>query len=65
VRRNINGRGRAIRGGIAVLLLVGAAFLATSHMVIAILLLVGGLFTAFEALRGWCVMRACGVKTPF
>ena len=24
-----------------------------------------GVFVLFEALRGWCVLRACGVKTPF
>ncbi len=23
-----------------------------------------GLFQLFEAKRGWCVMRACGVRTP-
>ena len=24
-----------------------------------------GLFALFEAVRGWCLMRACGVKTKF
>jgi hypothetical protein len=23
------------------------------------------LFVAFEAARGWCALRACGVKTKF
>jgi hypothetical protein len=23
----------------------------------------GGVFCLFEALRGWCVARACGLKT--
>ena len=26
-------------------------------------LLAAGAFVGFEALRGWCVMRACGFKT--
>lgn len=24
-----------------------------------------GVFASFEALRGWCAMRACGVKTRY
>ncbi len=30
----------------------------------AIFILIG-LFCAFEAWRGWCAIRACGVKLPF
>jgi len=26
-------------------------------------LAVSGGFVLFEALRGWCVLRACGIKT--
>jgi len=26
--------------------------------------LVGGLFLIFEALAGWCVLRAMGIRTP-
>jgi hypothetical protein len=25
----------------------------------------GGLFAIFESLRGWCLVRACGIKTKF
>ncbi|QDU33633.1 hypothetical protein KS4_16880 [Poriferisphaera corsica] len=28
-------------------------------------LLLIGLFAIFEALRGWCILRALGIKTPF
>jgi hypothetical protein len=31
----------------------------------AILLFIGGGFVWFEAARGWCMMRACGVKTKW
>ena len=31
---------------------------------LAVLALAGG-FTLFEALRGWCVMRACGIRTKW
>jgi hypothetical protein len=24
-----------------------------------------GIFVLFEAVRGWCLARACGVKTKF
>lgn len=30
---------------------------------VAVLTLMG-LFQLFEARRGWCVVRACGIRTP-
>jgi uncharacterized membrane protein len=24
-----------------------------------------GIFALYEALRGWCVLRACGIKTKY
>jgi hypothetical protein len=30
----------------------------------AVALLAAGVFQLFEAKRGWCVMRACGIRTP-
>lgn len=32
---------------------------------LAIVLAIMGGFTMFEALRGWCALRACGLKTKF
>lgn len=26
-------------------------------------IIVAGVFSWFEALRGWCILRACGIKT--
>lgn len=31
----------------------------------AILLFLTAVFVWFEAVRGWCLMRACGVKTKW
>ena len=60
---NINGWGRLARAIWGVLLIgAGVALFSRSRWAFG-LLLVGGLFALFEAARGWCVMRACGVKT--
>ena len=61
--RNINFKGRLLRGIVAVALLAGAAFSFGVSLWLAITLLVSGVFVGFEALRGWCALRACGIKT--
>ena len=44
--------------------LVAAAFLIPSASTWVRVVLAGtGGFALFEAVRGWCVMRACGIKT--
>ncbi len=59
---NINARDRLLRG-------VGAASSATIGLLVSRRSLAAGvvlgatsLFLAFEALRGWCALRACGTK---
>lgn len=61
--RNIDHNGRLVRGFGALALIVGAGFGFTTSIWFGIVLLVAGLFVAFEALRGWCVLRACGIRT--
>jgi hypothetical protein len=61
--RNIDNKGRLIRGMGALLLLVGAGFGFTVSVWLGLALLASGVFVAFEALRGWCALRACGIKT--
>jgi len=61
--RNIDNPGRLVRGLGALVLLVGAGFGFTVSVWLGLGLLAAGVFVAFEALRGWCVMRACGIKT--
>ena len=64
IKQNIDSKGRAARGGIAmVFLLAGACLVPDSHLLGAIFILIG-LFCAFESWVGWCAVRACGVKTP-
>lgn len=61
--RNIDNKGRLVRGLAALFLLAGSAFGFTQSMWLGVGLLLAGGFVAFEALRGWCFLRACGVKT--
>ena len=61
--RNIDNKGRLVRGFGALALLVGAGFGFTVSVWLGIALLTSGVFVAFEALRGWCALRACGIKT--
>jgi len=61
--RNIERKGRIVRGTMSVCFFAGAAFAFRASWVGGALLAVAGVFTLFEASRGWCVMRACGIKT--
>lgn len=60
---NIETAGRAARAAIGLALLLAAWLLRGDVPWLAIALLVAAIFTFFEALRGWCAFRACGVKT--
>jgi hypothetical protein len=60
---NIDQRGRWFRAlGAAGLLAGSVAALWLSYW-LAGALFVSSLFVGFEALRGWCFLRACGIKT--
>ena len=61
--RNIDNKGRLVRGLGALGLFVGAWFAFGVATWLAIVLVVSGGFALFEALRGWCALRACGIKT--
>jgi hypothetical protein len=61
--RNINGPGRIARAVWGIGLIVAAGFLWGRSRWPALALAACGLFALFEAGRGWCVMRACGIKT--
>ena len=63
--RNIDNKGRLARGFGALALLVGAGFGSTLSVWLGLVLLAAGVFVAFEALRGWCALRACGIRTKF
>jgi hypothetical protein len=62
-RPNLDRRGRWLRGFLAVLLLAGGAVGFFVSPWLGLILAGPGAFVLFEALRGWCALRACGVKT--
>lgn len=61
--RNIDNKGRLFRGLTALALFIGAGFGFAQSKWLGFALLISGGFVAFEALRGWCFLRACGIKT--
>ena len=60
---NIDSRGRLVRGGIAVALFIAGGVLVDQQLWLGLMLIGIGVFALIEALRGWCLARACGVKT--
>ena len=62
--RNLSNTGRLVRGLGAIALLIGAGFAFFVSIWLGAALALGGVFGLFEALRGWCLLRACGIKTP-
>lgn len=60
---NIERKGRIVRGVAAVTLLIAGIIAATQIVWLGLILIGSSVFVAFEAMRGWCVMRACGIKT--
>jgi len=65
MKQNIDATGRAARGGIGLLFLLAAGCLVPVNGVLAGLFAVAGVFALWEASRGWCALRACGIKLPF
>ena len=64
--RNITGVGQFIRFLIGCGFFVGGVFAWRGEIRwLAVFFFIAGAFTWFEAARGWCVARACGVKTKW
>jgi len=63
---NIDGRGRIIRGIMSIALFT-AAFIAFRKGIgwLAIILALSGIVGVIETVRGWCVLRACKIRTRF
>jgi hypothetical protein len=62
-RPNIRKQGRIARGVIGTLCLVAGIVIAGDVSLWGLVLVAAGLFAIYEALSGWCLARACGVKT--
>jgi hypothetical protein len=60
---NIDRKGRMLRGLMGLALLACAAVCFGESLWLGALLAAAGLFGLLEAVRGWCLARACGIKT--
>ncbi|MHA3769911.1 YgaP family membrane protein [Verrucomicrobiota bacterium sgz303538] len=64
--RNIDTRGRSIRIGSSLFLFIATLISALNGWNwLAVILGISAAFVLYEGLRGWCLLRACGVKTRF
>ncbi len=62
---NIDRTGRILRAVWGVLLLIGAFFACRYAWWAGAILIGFAALTFYEAMRGWCIVRACGIKTKF
>lgn len=62
---NIDNKGRLIRAAGAIVIGTTAILLWSASTTAGACLALASAFLAFEAARGWCAARACGVKTKF
>jgi hypothetical protein len=60
---NLQAKGRIARGFVSVIFLLAAVTTFPFLVPLSLLLLASGLFALFEAVRGWCVLRAFGIRT--
>lgn len=60
---NIKRQGRIARGVIGSLCLIVGIILVDFVLWLGLIFVVAGLFAIYEAVRGWCLARACGIKT--
>lgn len=63
---NITTGGRLLRGlsGLAMFTTGGVLWRELESPAVGIVLITGAAFLLFEAARGWCAARACGIQTP-
>lgn len=62
-RPNIKRTGRIARGVSGALCLIAGIVVVDYVLWLGLIFVVAGLFAIYEALSGWCLARACGVKT--
>ncbi|HVU06960.1 MAG TPA: YgaP-like transmembrane domain [Verrucomicrobiae bacterium] len=63
LKRNLDHRGRRARGVMGALMLIAGIVIVDYVFWLGIVFVAAGLFAIFEAIRGWCLMRACGIRT--
>jgi hypothetical protein len=62
-RPNIRRSGRIARGVTGTICLIAGIVLVDESLTLGLVFVSAGLFAIFEAVRGWCLVRACGLKT--
>jgi hypothetical protein len=62
-RPNITRSGRIARGVIGTICLIAGIITVDFSLAVGLILVIAGLFAIFESVRGWCLARACGIKT--
>ncbi len=62
-RPNLKRQGRIARGVIGTVCLIAGIILVDFVLWLGLIFVGAGLFAIYEALSGWCVARACGIKT--
>ena len=62
---NLDRHGRLARGVIGALCLISGIIVVDYVLWLGLIFVAAGLFAIFESLRGWCLMRACGIKTKY
>jgi ligand-binding SRPBCC domain-containing protein len=60
---NLQSEGRWARGAIALIFGAIAFVVIPFSRRLGLILFLVAIFTVFEAVRGWCVLRACGIRT--
>lgn len=60
---NIDFKGRKVRAVLGSLLLLAGTVVMFWNVRAALVLWGSAAFVLFEAARGWCFVRACGIKT--
>ena len=61
--QNIGYQGRLVRGVLGSVLFILGVALASAPTWTRLVLIGAGAFAVFEAVRGWCLVRACGIRT--
>jgi hypothetical protein len=60
---NLGFQGRLARGVLGTIALIAGIIMADYVLWICLVLVGLGLFAIFEAVRGWCLARACRMRT--
>jgi len=62
---NLQWNGRLLRGLAGTGLLLGAWLIWPVSAMAGLAMIISAGFLLFEAMRGWCALRACGIKTKW